>query len=105
MMVRILKRIYVLLNSEMNVLLFFFYWPNGCSACTLPSSMSYKRQMLKKIFRNRKYIMLRLHHVPGGHGRPVYSKRSVPWNFGHIFLCFQDLLRLGKVSYVVLRYS
>ena len=49
--------------------------------------------------------MLSLHYVPGGHDSPVSSKRSVPSNFGHIFLCFQDLLRLVKVSYVVLRYS
>ena len=48
--------------------------------------------------------MLRLHYVPGGHGSPVGSKRSVPWNFGHIFLCCQDLSRLVKSSYVVLRY-
>ena len=38
-------------------------------------------------------IMLRVHYVPGGHGSPVCSKRSVPWNFGNIFLCFQDLLQ------------
>ena len=39
-------------------------------------------------------IILRLHYVPGGPGSPVCSKRtcSVPWNFGHTFLCFQDLL-------------
>ena len=40
------------------------------------------------------FFILRIHYVPGGPGRPVCSKRSVPWNFGQIFLCFQDLLRL-----------
>ena len=46
-------------------------------------------------------FILRLHYLPGS---PVCSKRSVPWNFGQIFLCFQDLLRLVKFSYVALRY-
>ena len=30
--------------------------------------------------------MLRLCYVPGGHGSPVCSKRSVPWNFGHTYI-------------------
>ena len=38
------------------------------------------------------FLVLRLHYVPGGPGSPVCSKCSVPWNFGHIFPCFQDLL-------------
>ena len=50
-------------------------------------------------------VILRLHYVPGGLGSPVCPKRSVPWDFGHIFLCFQDLLRLVKFSYVVLLYA
>ena len=49
-------------------------------------------------------VILRLHYVPGGPGSPVCLKRSVPWNFGHIFLCFQYLLLLIKFSYVVLGY-
>ena len=49
-------------------------------------------------------IILRLHYVPGGSGSPVCSKRSVPWNFCQIFLCFQDLLRLVTFSYVASRY-
>ena len=49
-------------------------------------------------------VILRLHYVPCGPGSPVCSKCSVPWNFGHIFLCFEDLLRLVKFSYAVLRY-
>ena len=54
--------------------------------------------------------MLRLHYVPTSHGSPVCSKHSVPWYFGHIFLCFQDLLRpialqtASKFCYVLLRY-
>ena len=31
---------------------------------------------------------MRLHYVPVGHGSPICSKRSVPWNLGHIFLSF-----------------
>ena len=50
-------------------------------------------------------VMLRLHYVPGGHGSPVCSKHSVSWSFGHIVLCFQDLLRLVKFSYPILRYA
>ena len=39
-------------------------------------------------------IILRLHYC---------SKRSVPWSFGHIFLCFQDVKRpiyifIGKID-------
>ena len=49
-------------------------------------------------------LILCLHYVPGGPGSPVCSKRSVPWNFGQIFLCFQDLLRLVKFSYLALQY-
>ena len=41
-------------------------------------------------------FILRLLYVRGDHGSPVCSKRSVPWKFGHIFLCFQDLLRFVK---------
>ena len=47
-------------------------------------------------------LILHLHYVPGS---SVCSKRSVPWNFGHIFLCFQDPLRLVKFSYVCFTVS
>ena len=52
-------------------------------------------------------VIQRLHYVPGGRGSPGSSKRVVPWNFGHIFLSFQNLLCLVKFSYAtcsVVRY-
>ena len=50
-------------------------------------------------------VVLRLHYVPGGCVSPVSSKRVVPWNFGHIFLWFQNLLRLVKFSYATCTIS
>ena len=69
----------------------------GKNKVALAMDLSIVRQNVAKI------VILRLHYVPGSTGSPGCSKRSVPWNFGHIFLCYQDLLRL-KFSYVVLRY-
>ena len=37
-------------------------------------------------------LILRLHYVPGGTGSSVSSKRSVPWNFCHIYFSVFNLL-------------
>ena len=63
-----------------------------------------KRALGSMVKQWRAMVILRFHYVPGGPVSLFCSKRSVPWKFGKIFLCFQDLLRLVKFSYVALRY-
>ena len=51
-----------------------------------------------------RFLMLRLHYVPGDHGSPVCPKRSAPWDLDQFYLWIQVLLRLAKFFHGLPRY-